>query len=137
RNRWWQKLLQPEIGLSEKWGGLTGRFDPSTWLAERMIPGRRALWMLLLSAAGICFLAGWLGGTSAIGFFIAIQLFSGFLMKLWIVIIAVQPLNTARRSGALELILCTPLDEGTLIRGQVNALLASFTGPSVFVSFGF
>ncbi|MDB6028405.1 MAG: hypothetical protein JWM68_4628 [Verrucomicrobiales bacterium] len=57
-----------------------------------------------------------------------VVILNGFL-KIWIVTEACQQLIEARRSGALELLLSTPLTDRDIIRGQWHALRRQFGLP--------
>jgi hypothetical protein len=133
----WERWLRPRPGMSGAWGGGTAEHDPAVWLAERTLPGRRTLWLLVWIAAGACFLTGLFSAESAHFVLIAIQLFFGFALKLWVALVAPQSLNRASRSGALETILCTPLPGHAIVRGQIDALSNYFIGPAFCVATGF
>jgi ABC-type transport system involved in multi-copper enzyme maturation permease subunit len=134
---WWQVLLRPSGGRSEVWGGTSGRDDPAVWLAERTMPGRKALWALISIGGGLCLLAGIFGQTFSVIAVITAQLAAGFLLKLWTAALAPQSLGSARRSGALELILCTPISADRVVRGQVDALVGYMFSPALFTAVGF
>src|SRR5262249_16008071 len=53
----------------------------------------------------------------------------GFLLKLLFALQACKFLSESRRDGTLELLLCTPLTDREIIRGQVSALWRSFGWP--------
>ena len=55
----------------------------------------------------------------------------GFLLKLLLALQACRFFVDARRSGALEMLLCTPLTSREIIRGQVLALRRNFQRPVV------
>ena len=132
---WWQRLLRPSVGLSESWGGSPSN-EPAVWLAERILPGRKILWILLGTATLACFLVGAFAGNKAYMAYFPMQILFGILIKLWVAVLAVQPFNSARRSGALELILCTPMLPSALVRGQMDALRAYFFAPGLVAAFG-
>ncbi|MBI4327334.1 MAG: hypothetical protein HY674_19035 [Chloroflexi bacterium] len=50
------------------------------------------------------------------------------LIKCWIILEACQPLSEAKRTGALELILCTPLKVEDILEGHFRALRRQFGG---------
>ncbi len=56
-----------------------------------------------------------------------------FTNRVWITVMACHFFLEARRSGALELLLTTPLPVRTLLRGHWRALLAYFTGPILVI----
>lgn len=55
------------------------------------------------------------------------------LLKIWVAIEAVHRFNHDRQSGALELMLSTPLEVAEIIRGQFQALKRQFFWPTVMV----
>lgn len=132
---WRQKLLRPTLGLRDSWGG-TPSDDPAAWLGERTLPGRRLLWILLGLAASASFLLGLFMGNKSALVVMSMQVAFGFLIKLWIAVLAVQPFNSARRSGAFELLLCTPVTPASLVRGQMDALRAYFFAPGFLSAIG-
>ena len=122
REAWWWRLVRPSGGHSEAWGGASGADDPAVWLAERTLPGRNALWILIGSSSVAGFLGGAFGGDFVWVYLSIALLIKGFLLKGWAAAIAPQSIHLAHRSGALELILCTPLSSGRILRGQLDAL---------------
>ena len=132
-----QRWLRPRIGRAESWGGGSARTSPAVWLAERTLPGQRVLWILVITGAVLCFLVGCFAGRQAIGTILFCEVFFGFLIKLWLAAVAPQLLNSSRRSGALELLLCTPMSPPELVRGQVDALYGYFIGPAIVSAIGF
>jgi hypothetical protein len=136
---WLSRLLRPQMGASAVWGGQSSTENPAVWLAERTLPGRRALWLTIGLGSVICLCAGWLGGSAGTGVIIGVMIASGFLIKLWMALVAPQSLNESRRSGALEILLTTPLSPPALIRGQVDALISYFFAPALasLAAYGF
>jgi hypothetical protein len=55
------------------------------------------------------------------------------LLKLWVASEATRRFSLDRRSGALELVLCTPLKVPEIVGGQLAALWRQFAGPSAVV----
>jgi hypothetical protein len=136
RDSLWQRLLRPTSGYSSYTGGFSTRQDPAVWWAERTLPGRRILWIVIAIAIVASFIIGGFAGNTAMFFVFPTTMFLVFLIKLWAAVLAVQPFNTARRSGALELLLCTPITGAKLIRGQMVALRGYFTIPGLAACFG-
>jgi hypothetical protein len=137
RDSWLQRLLRSRPGFSASWGGATAHVNPAVWLAERTLPGHRALWISLITGAVTCFLIGFFAGRFALFAILIAEVFFAYLLKLWLAAIAPQSLNASRRSGALELLLCTPLTPAELVRGQVDALYGYFMGPAMVLVAGF
>lgn len=134
---WLQQWLRPHPGRAESWNGTTAQTSPTTWLAVRTLPGRRALWVLITLGAVICFLLGFFAGRHAVMSILACEVFFAYLIKLWLASVAPQSFNSSRRNGALELLLCTPLSPTSLVRGQVDALFGYFLAPALIVAIGF
>ena len=134
---WLQRAFRPQVDRSESWGGGSARTSPSVWLAERTMPGRQALWILIALGALFCFFAGWLGGKAAIPCILGCEVFFGFLIKLWLSAVAPMSLSASRRNGALELLLCTPVPSADIVRGHVDALYGFFLAPALMISVGF
>lgn len=109
---------------------------PFYWVAARARGQSTLVWIVLLLSTGgfaISYLfdynSGWSQGMMHI--FCAISLHS--ILKAWIALAACRRFVDDRRSGALELILSTPLAPGEIIRGQWRAILRQFGGPTLFV----
>jgi hypothetical protein len=111
--------------------------SPAVWLAERTLPGRQSLWILVCMGAIIACVAGVFGGRTAIEITFGCEVFFAFLIMLWLAAVAPLSLSNSRRAGALELLLCTPMSPRDLIRGQVDSLYSYFLGPAVAVSIGY
>lgn len=135
RSSWIQRLTTPKPGFSKTWEGFSAASDPAGWLAERTLPGRKVLWLILGGEAVLCVLIAAFTDSAALGLLIGVQIVSGFMLKLWAAVVAPQSLHAAKRSGALEVILCTPLSPVVLVRGQIDALNRYFLGPALAVTF--
>ncbi len=132
---WWYRFIKPQPGYTETWESADGQ-SPGVWLAERTLPGRRLLHVLIGCGALACFATA-IGGKRTSDLVIPLMLCFGFMMKLWIAVIAPQSLSEARRSGALELLLCTPLRPAQIVAGQRDALRAYFMAPALAIAFAF
>ena len=86
--------------------------------------------------AVVCFLIGWLANRGAVPMILLAEVFFAYLIKLWVAAVAPQSINMSRRSGALELLLCTPLTPQELVRGQVDALYNYFMLPALVIALG-
>ncbi|MEW6307378.1 MAG: ABC transporter permease subunit [Verrucomicrobiota bacterium] len=111
---------------------------PMYWLVRRGIPHRLAIWLVFLLSR-------------VVGDWEHIQMVSGFMaMDLQMVFVflglglaicahflpayvAARCFVEARRNGALELLLTTPLSVGELVRGQTRALTRILGGPVLAV----
>ncbi len=103
--------------------------NPAAWLAERYSPHRRLLPLLTwgatlvivgILAAGRLFDDLWIGPAMVAGFLI------NLFLKLWIGVAACQMFHDARRTGALELLLSTPLPPARIVSGHQEALRKIF-----------
>lgn len=133
---WFSKFWKPTRGYTDAWAPISLSTDPAVWLAEHALPGRRVLWALITGAGIVCFLVGYASGRKALLILVCLQLFFAFLLKIWIAALSLQPMNMAKRSGALELILCTPLRPQQLVSAHVEALRGYFIAPGLVASFG-
>jgi hypothetical protein len=116
------------------WSVAASRDEPALWLAEQTLPGRNVLWASVIIGAVFCFGAGLFGGKFAAVLIIACVVTLTILLNVWMAAIAPQSINASRRSGALELLLCTPLEVERLIKGQVEAMVNYFIAPGMVLS---
>ena len=105
--------------------------NPYLWLVLR---GRKKLnhaWGFIFAIVGIWFLS-FLGAGRIMfdhGLLVPILIFVHGFLKIWVASEACTRLVQDRRSGALELLLSTPLSVREIIRGQHLALHRQFTRP--------
>jgi hypothetical protein len=105
--------------------------NPMRWLAARNQHQRRWLWMTVCISVGLGVsvwaispadpMAAWV----AFGIGIATQ----FVLSVWVASEACYSFADARSSGALELLLSTPLTVRQIVRGQQMAIYDLFFGP--------
>jgi hypothetical protein len=128
--KWWWRFLHPahkKVPIPDNpWK------SPAEWLGTRLLPQKRILWLAVGVAVFTAFLFGLMDAAEAV---FLIQLGFGFVLKLWIAALSVQPLQSARQTGALELMLSTPLNPESISRGHINALQRYFGPPAVVSSF--
>ena len=109
--------------------------NPFYWVAARARGQSLFLWLVLFAVAG-CFLS-WMVNQPNDWNNAWIHLWPAFVLhgivKLWIALAACRRFIEDRRTGALELILATPLTPEEIIRGQWRALWRQFRGPVLFV----
>ncbi len=105
--------------------------NPSLWLASRQAGARVYPWLLMALAAigGLFCLFTRSPGLHLAVFFIAIN----FVLKIRIAYQACHCLAEARRNGALEMLLSTPLTVNEIIQGQILALRRNLLAPVVFL----
>jgi len=109
--------------------------NPFCWLAARSRFKPFSVWIAL------GFIAGWwlyVRLRLSVGIFdeafsVATAILLNSLLKLWIAIESVQKLAEDHQSGALELLLSTPLSVRDIVRGQLLALRRQFLGPLLVV----
>jgi len=105
------------------------------WLAARARLKPAQVWTFLGLMAG-WWLGGWLiAGATWRDESVAITtaLLLNMTLKVWVVIEAGQRLAEDQKSGALELLLSSPLSVGEILRGQLLALRRQFLWPLVVV----
>ena len=109
--------------------------NPFYWIAARA-RGQSVMLLLVLIGVCACFLISFLRhpntGDGPWAYFWTAFLLHG-IIKVWLALAAGRRFVEDRRSGALELILSTPLTPEEIIRGQWSALLRQFRGPILFV----
>jgi ABC-type transport system involved in cytochrome c biogenesis permease component len=110
--------------------------NPYCWLASRDRLTQRMAWGVLgpLLAIWCCFLAAWFSSntnTKRMGFGVSMLMAFGLhqIFKCLVAIEASRRFSDDRRSGALELLLVTPLTHKQIISGQRRALKECFRGP--------
>jgi ABC-type transport system involved in cytochrome c biogenesis permease component len=105
--------------------------NPFLWLCARKRLGPVLLW-LTLGFAGAAWIAGaWRYPRDFFdtGTYVVTAFVSHLALKLWFTVEACRRFADDRQSGALELLLSTPLDPQTILRGQHLALRRMFLWP--------
>lgn len=109
--------------------------NPFYWLAARERFKFVLVWLVLVGAT-LLWLAGladdsrnWLNE----GIYVFTALAAHTVFKSWIAMEAPRRLGTDRRSGALELLISTPLSVNEILRGQWRALARQFGAAAVIV----
>jgi ABC-type Na+ efflux pump permease subunit len=101
------------------------------WLSARERFRPMLVWLALLVMAGFWFLGlvnsghFWLDGVT---FFLTV-LIMNLVIKVWVASEAGRRLGEDRKSGALELMLSTPMSVGDILRGQMLAMKRQFLAP--------
>ncbi len=108
--------------------------NPVLWLVSRRIVVPRAPWLFVLVWGATVALATAFVPTAnsfPSGFLFSryIEAPFAFLLKVLFAVETCRFFSDARRSGALELLLCTPLSSRDIIRGQSLAMRRSFLWP--------
>lgn len=114
--------------------------DPGGWLVIRRVRSQRVIWWVL-AVLGIVWLLAWVGlmGNQEVRGFAVVAFGLGFgihaIFKCLVVLEATQRISEDAASGALELLLVTPLPARTLVEGMVAGLHRRLLGPTIAVSF--
>jgi ABC-type transport system involved in multi-copper enzyme maturation permease subunit len=109
--------------------------NPFYWVAARA-RGQSVMLFVVLLAVCICFYTSSLFHPNDWGHapaYLIPALVLQSVVKIWLALAACRRFVEDRRSGALELILSTPLSERDIVRGQWSALIKQFRGPLIFV----
>lgn len=109
--------------------------SPTCWLGSR---GRlRGVWIWVFLA---CLLAGWLWAyvedpsmMQALVMNTAWMFFAHGVIKIFVASEAVRTYAEEFKQGALELILCTPLTVGEIVRGQIMNVVRCFRWPILVI----
>ncbi len=136
RDPWLERWLQRNRGMPEK--RLRDRqkllpINPILWLVSSERGFGRLAWAIVLVWAAVVVLATIVAprqSASALLSWSGIRPF-GFLLKALFAVQACRFFTQARRNGALEMLLSTPLTQRDVIRGQADALLRTFLWPVV------
>lgn len=109
--------------------------NPFLWLAARDPLKTIFLWsvLLVLSALWICAAVKWPKDWLSIPSYIFAAVLLHTVLKFWIASEACHRFVQDRKSGALELLLSTPLSVQEILRGQRLALFRQFAGPATCV----
>ena len=111
--------------------------NPFLWLSQREIWKAFYPWLLLLGIAGGFLVGLWRSssnfGQTAADFAPIFIVVAQGLLGLCLVSEAAYRLCEERQSGALELVLTTPLDERAILAGQSAGLRRLFLGPLVLL----
>jgi hypothetical protein len=109
--------------------------NPFSWLVSRRFNGRR--WAYALVGIQLLYIvpgmAAGPGLTFSIALFGLIALMLHAAFEIVLIVAACRSLAEAKRSGALELLLTTPLQPGEILRGQWRGLRRIFLNPLLLV----
>ena len=109
--------------------------NPVFWLTSRDRVKNWFVWIFLAAIAALWFWGlwaypiEWKDSTAYIWTGLILHL----VLKLWIAGEAARRFSLDRQSGALELLLCTPLSLKQIVRGQMMSLFWQFAGPVAIV----
>ncbi len=109
------------------------RINPVLWLMGRESRVRRMAWVIVCAWGAVVLLMTLVAPRQDSAFILGVYGVRpfGFLLKILFALQACQFFVEARRSGALEMLLCTPLTSRDIINGQVLALRRNFQWPVI------
>jgi len=109
--------------------------NPVFWLGARTRLKAALVWGTLASVMALWVLGYLLAGQEWLceGTYLPLAILLNSALKLWFAFEAGRNLADDRNSGALELVLSTPLSVGAMLRGQWMALRGQFLGPILAV----
>ena len=113
----------------------TLELNPFLWLADRL-RGRSALvWFFLALMGGFWVWGRWQYGREWLneGVYVSMAIVANLALKYWVAAESSRPLLEQRKSGALELLLSTPLKVREILEGQWLSLRRQFLGPVLAV----
>ena len=128
--KWRDRFTRWSKGAAEArraWRTLMLDQNPVGWLEGRDRLQIRVLWILLL-ASGALFIVldlaqqGWPDDD----FVILWGMFSHYIFCLWVALQSPRRLADDKQSGALELLLCTPMHPKEIVRGTLGMLIRRF-----------
>jgi ABC-type transport system involved in cytochrome c biogenesis permease component len=135
RRRWWQWASFGDPGARAALRRRLLDQNPFYWLASRGRLKHSLVWAFLGFGAVIWGLGlrfdprNWREAPS----YVITAILVHTVLKLWLAGEACKRFALDRRSGALELLLSTPMQVGEIVRGQLLALLKQFAGPALVV----
>lgn len=109
--------------------------NPIYWLTARDRGKAMVLWLGLVAGGLLWTLGWWLNPRDwvEIGICGVTVYVTHSVLKIWLTVEACRQFSGDRRSGALELLLVTPISPQMIVHGQLRALLSLFGGPLVVV----
>lgn len=110
-----------------------GYKNPVFWLQSR--PSRHPAWVMMVFVLGGLY---WIWGSLQFGrsfaedrdVYFGTLLVMQLILKCWAGVEAARRFGEERRSGSLELLLCTPLSVREIVRGQMQSLRRQFFWPA-------
>jgi ABC-type transport system involved in multi-copper enzyme maturation permease subunit len=126
----WAQWMPSFAGVKKGERLRLGHMNPATWLVLANERPPMILWMLITAVAfgGV---TSWAFGPNALGAVFVGALIVHFILTATVSAYACQFFANARSSGALELLLCTPLAASEIVEGHRHALRRIFDAPVV------
>jgi ABC-type transport system involved in multi-copper enzyme maturation permease subunit len=135
RRQRWQELGAPPVGRRKTLRQRLLGINPILWLVTRGRFKLAAVW-LLLGLGGLVWTAGLLTDprdwNNEFAFWTT-SILAHTILKFWVVTESCRRFSLDRQSGALELLLSTPLPAREMVRGQVLGIERQFAGPVLVV----
>ena len=109
--------------------------NPFLWIAARDPMKSVAVWIVLLVLTGLWIWGylTWPGDWKNLPNYVMSAVLLHTLLKFWLATEACYRFVQDRKSGALELLLSTPLSVSDILRGQRLALVRQFAGPALYI----
>jgi ABC-type transport system involved in cytochrome c biogenesis permease component len=133
-----ERMHELRMGSRERRADVRRRWldlNPILWLVARQRMKRLAVW-LLLAGGGVIWIVGlivdphsWKDESA----YIITALVAHTIFKFWVATESSRRLSLDRKSGALELLLSTPLSVKEIVRGLMMGLERQFGGPLLVV----
>lgn len=138
RLRWRARCRRLLEGTPERRAAFRRRLleaNPFFWLSARDRLKPAYVWGFLVLTVAVWFVSDLIdpGAGEDTAFLAVVSLAVHASLKVWMAFVAVLRIAEDRRSGALELLLATPLKVADLVRGQFLALTRQFGGPCLAV----
>jgi ABC-type transport system involved in cytochrome c biogenesis permease component len=131
----WRRFVSDSPGARARFRDATLSANPFYWLLARDRTKPALVWVFLIISAAL-WSWGW-GEHRRDWLSEEIYVFTGLalnsVLKVWVASEACWRFSTDRNSGALELVLATPLKVKEIIGGQIAALLRQFAAPVAVV----
>lgn len=136
--RWrtqWHGLIYGDSKARMAFRRRLSTMNPVEWLNRRDRLQPWVVWFPIISGLGIWLWSAWAFPQLAKdGWFLFLLLFlTGTGVKIWVAAETSRYIVAARRDGALELILVSPLQVREILRGHMRSLLAQFLLPMSLV----
>lgn len=132
---WWQRLANavatPGVLQDPKRRSLILDSNPVVWLVARSRSRQTFVWLLVLISGAIVTAAWFIaaGNATAATALFGVMLLVHLTLAVWVAAEACHVFSAARDSGALELLLCTPMSAREVVEGHLMGLRRLFFKP--------
>lgn len=109
--------------------------SPFVWLVCRRWWRRNTPWLFIIATLAAYVVMGlWVGAEWWIPpSYLGLSIFLHFIFKVWVAGEAPRQIFDDRRTGAMELLLTLPIQDGEFIKGHLRSMRALFLKPLLFV----